>query len=470
MWSVILLFCTGYLAFVFPLAYFRGDDWLILGNAALQLPQDWKFLWRPTLFYSGNEVVWFFRPFFKLGTYLFYKAFGYHYYSWLVALLALCVAGLYFAALTAFRLTGSRSRSYLFLALFCTAIPFHMGSLAWMGEGMMNCPQLFLLALSCYLFVEAHLKTGKIEKRSLLELGSLFAFIISLGFKESSVFQPGLLVCLLWKSPSFDYLSLRKKVRAATPHLAIALAFLVFRLRMEFHPGYEPGKHILFFIKPLAMLAALPAGITILYGWLSRKTFTVSKSALIALWKQGWPYLGFMAVVVAPYLGHGFFSLGWMLLPGFYFCFLVAIVAPGFEGWATQERRFLVGSTLAISLLPVLFVMNQIAWPEWQSSEQRIKTIFDSLSSEDVKQIVVYGCTNPKYPEAPFKRVIGFEAGLYNLWAMGHDTRVPVKVWGCLPKEAIHPSNEDTLTLRWEFPDWEMIHVPGQHFALLGRR
>src|SRR4051794_20483659 len=83
----LTLFSVVYAAGVFAFAFFRHDDWLILGNSVAHLPRDWSFAWRPTLFFHGREGDWFFRPFFKLGVYAFYQAFGFHYRAWLCALL-----------------------------------------------------------------------------------------------------------------------------------------------------------------------------------------------------------------------------------------------------------------------------------------------------------------------------------------------------------------------------------------------
>src|SRR4051812_49373999 len=62
----LLLIGAFYAAAVLPHVYFRHDDWWILGNSVRHIPGDWGFLVRPTLFFDGREIAWFFRPGFKL--------------------------------------------------------------------------------------------------------------------------------------------------------------------------------------------------------------------------------------------------------------------------------------------------------------------------------------------------------------------------------------------------------------------
>ena len=151
-WFILL--AAIYVIGLFPFAYFRNDDWLIFGNALLHVRNDFSQAFRPTLFYGEREVVWFFRPFFKILPYFFFEAFRYNYSLWLGTLFAFFVLAIYLTFRSLKLLTHSRKKALLFVVLFTASFHLHFGSLIWMGEGMMNIPQLFLFSLNLFLFLK----------------------------------------------------------------------------------------------------------------------------------------------------------------------------------------------------------------------------------------------------------------------------------------------------------------------------
>ena len=59
---VMAAYSVFYIALIFPFAYFRHDDWQIISNSVLRLPDDWRFLFTDTLYDLGVPTRWFVRP------------------------------------------------------------------------------------------------------------------------------------------------------------------------------------------------------------------------------------------------------------------------------------------------------------------------------------------------------------------------------------------------------------------------
>ena len=121
----LILLAAIYVIGLFPFAYFRNDDWLIFGNALLHVKGNLSQAFQPTLFYGEREVVWFFRPFFKILPYLFYEVFHYNYSLWLGTLFTFFVLSMYLSYQSLEILTASRKKSLLFLVLFTSSFHLH---------------------------------------------------------------------------------------------------------------------------------------------------------------------------------------------------------------------------------------------------------------------------------------------------------------------------------------------------------
>lgn len=139
---LLSVFCLFYLGALFPFAFFRHDDWLIVHNGAL-LTENWSSAWSPTLTHGAMERVWFFRPLFKFNGFLFWRLFGEQYFFWLLGVLTFTVAAVYLAADSLSLFATTRKKAITFVTLFLCAPLIHFGSLTWIGEGLMNCPQIF---------------------------------------------------------------------------------------------------------------------------------------------------------------------------------------------------------------------------------------------------------------------------------------------------------------------------------------
>ena len=238
-WLFAGLVLALYLIGIFPYCFFRHDDWWILGNSVTHLGQDWGFLWRPTLYWQDTEIVWFFRPFFKLGTWLFFQLFAFQYYAWLTACLLLACWTLWVGYRTLQDLSG-RLAAQTFLLWFVCAIPLHLGSLAWVGEGLMNVPQGLLLILCTSYWVRVGESGGLLSAP--LAWSTLY-FVLALGFKESTVFHLAFLAALTLSEPALKFRSRwRTWVPAFGAIAVVAGLYLVWRLGyLPWNPSYRPA-------------------------------------------------------------------------------------------------------------------------------------------------------------------------------------------------------------------------------------
>ncbi|MEZ4749797.1 MAG: hypothetical protein R3B54_03975 [Bdellovibrionota bacterium] len=255
---VLGLVSLFYLTAVFPLAYFRHDDWLILGNAVHHFALDWTSAFHPTLFYVNEEIVWFFRPVFKALVYVFYRLLGFNYYLWLAVLYACFVASVALGCAAVSKLTRSTYWGLFSFVLLLASLHAHFGSLFWMGEGMMNCPQLFLLAANLFLFSLAREKYFYLNQAL-----AYLCFVLALGIKESSVFHAGFLGLIVLLDSGFEK---KRKLGLLVLYGLSGAVYLYFRLVVvPVNPYYVPKTHFWPFAKALlTLLGALALPLLIL--------------------------------------------------------------------------------------------------------------------------------------------------------------------------------------------------------------
>ncbi|NBT59960.1 hypothetical protein EBT16_14385, partial [bacterium] len=281
--------------------FFRHDDWLILGNSITFLPKDWTFLWDNRLYFSPTRLdTWFFRPFFKLGVWGGYQIFGLNHTCWILFQYGLFVSAVLIGGISFRSFDGGSKKSVWFTVLSLVSLSYYFANIAWIGEGMMNIPQLFLLSLSLYLFLKPLKTTG---------LLSLFCYLLSLGFKESAVFFPVFLGAV---DPSaFNQKSKRLSLGW---FYGVMVVYLVWRIGfVPLNPGYRPILNFVSIARPLVFftgLLAIPFIALAANGYrVAFKTKSEIKTALLIC--------VFLGLLVVPHLGHPFFSPGWLLLPGF---------------------------------------------------------------------------------------------------------------------------------------------------------
>lgn len=405
-----------------PFSYFRHDDWIHLGNSTVLLPQDWSLLWRATQYYSPlAELVWFFRPFVKLLVYLNFEAFGFQHWAWLLSQWAFTLGAIFFGALAIQELWKDRQRTQFFVVASLMSIHLHFGSVAWVGEGVMNCPQLLFLALALYTFA-----VNLTRNRGPVFLASIVFYLIALGFKESSAFFPFLLSAILYQK---DLLRpLRGKLLI---FFAVFAVYLYYRLGvLPFNPGYRPdllhmdGKWL-----PLASLIGL-------LGLTFACTLFFGRIRLAAFW----PYLAFLGLTVAPHLGHSFFSPGWLLLPGY---FLLWVLASTVE-FRPLNLKWVALAFLLSSGIPVAYRTHQLGWIHWYKNQMQVHQFIQALPDQGEEFLVVENCPSPKYPGVDLSRMVGAANNLEHIWLLNHPRPIKAFVPNCgnmpqdRPKDRIH--------------------------------
>lgn len=459
--GIVALICVGYLVLVFPLAYFRHDDWLILGNSVLRLPKDWSFALSPNLFFGEQEINWFFRPLFKTLVYYFYQCFGSTYYLWLVGILGFLVGALLLGSKIVFAVTGSKLASRLFLVLFTASIHFHFGSLVWIGEGIMNCPQLFFLMLNTHCLCSVAFRPGSFWRSSWLQTAAVLSYIIALGFKESSVFHLVFMLTMVLSETRFSTIPTKIRFYLLTPHFILTLAYLAFQLgAVPFNKHYLPQPGFGTMIRPayiIGLSIAVPLGVWFGVLWFYNRRFY---SRAVHSLRARWPYLFFLLLSISPYFGHGFFSPGWLLFPGFYVLLVVALATPLKCKPVLIPHNTLAICLLLVTLSPVLFYVHRNAWWLWHKGQRQLHELVRSAPEGVISELVIFDCPNQSYPHATLERVVMFYAGLHEMWNLYHRTPIGISIRSCEAISRKPASQSKTMALKWEFPEFEVVSKP----------
>lgn len=428
----------------------------MIGNVARIVPRHWKFLFEPYLIYNSNPEIWFFRPWFKLILFVLYKTLGFQYYGWLAVNLAFTVATLILGHLTIVELTGNIKKGLLFIAFFIASIHFHFASLVWVGEGTMNCPQLFLLFLNFYCFSKCFSSKITIELLGFYFLGIL-SFILSLGFKEAAIFHLPFLLVLLFNKTNLKNRSTIFKISLLIPFGLSAIAYLYFRLfLLPFNPGYKPQNNLSFILMPILFLLAslLVPLVSLLIGTLS-VSFPFKKYAKEVL-SRSW-YILFFIPFFLTYMGHGFFSPGWLLAPGIYFIFLISLGFPNDFIDKKLIRNSLVFSVITSSAL-VIYQTGQLNWWSWHKPQKQIVDIIKSVGSSQTKSVRIYNCGDASENSPHLKRVVGYPDSIQEIFWLVHQTLPEVNILPCSEmNRSLASADPKTLQLKWIFPEFTVL-------------
>jgi hypothetical protein len=246
----------------------------------------------------------------------------------------------------------------------------------------------------------------------------------------------------------------RKTLVKLFPYVVIAGVFLLVRLFLiPINPSYLPHYRIGTVVKPLLIILAtfsLP-----LFALAITQPKTIGP--LIKNFRiRGWLPLFFLPCLL-PYLGHGFFSPGWLYLPGLYFaiCFAVCIPLK-----AHPELEKFTAAAVIISLIPVLLFLHDLGWWQWHRGQREMEALIKAAPEGKYAEVVIEDCPNEKFPKANLDRVVGFEAGLHYLWLIHHPHPIPIKIVACGSRQISQTSRQELLRLKWEFPD--VIQLPAQ--------
>lgn len=434
---VFAIFFLVYLLGLFPFAYFRHDDWLIIGDG-FRGAGGWVNYFKPLLWVGDEHWVWFFRPFFKWIAHEFFELFGFRYFWWLFFQLGILTLAIGFLAKTVEGVTGSRAKGWQFAALVCASWQLHVGSLLWVGEGLMNCPQLLFQAICLWAFwrYEAERKLGWYGL-------SLAAFFLSLFVKESSVFLVALLAAMVWCEPPWRGLSLKNLAQRLGPFAVVSAVYLVFRLGvLPYNTSYVIDWNLNVWLRSIVYLAGT-LGLAVAGWWALVGTPTRAELS------RRWIYLPFLAVSVAPYLGHPFFSPGWLLFPGFLLLFTLFLI-PRPEpkrAWAGKVALGLCVLTLGLSLMR----LRQFDWWRWERSQRAFTELAIGADTARFDRIDLEVCPNPEYPQANISRVFGQAEQLQSMLHLVQKKPMQVRLVDC--RSAVEPGSERVLRVGWHYPD-----------------
>ncbi len=453
---VLFGFSALYLTVAFPFSFFRHDDWLMIGNVARIIPNHWKFIFEPYLIFNSVPEVWFFRPWFKLILYLLYHTFGLQYYGWLAVNLLLTVGALVFGYLTIADLTRSRLNALIFVLFFVFSVHFHFASLVWVGEGTMNCPQIFLLFLNFYLYNKAF--NSVTPKKGIIFYGlSIFIFILSLGFKEAAIFHLPFLLLILFNKANGKNYSLTRKIKFLIPYFILACIYLYFRLFLvPFNPGYKPRGDWTWFLIPFFFICAafLIPLFSMVIGAASSKVY-LNKCLKEILLRGG--YFVFFIPFFITYMGHGFFSPGWLLAPGFYFTFVLGLTFPS----TLLNHKFIATSlvfTCIVSSGLVFYQTHNLSWWSWHRPQRQILEIIKGVATSETQTIQIYNCEQSEKNNPHLHRVVGYSDSIQEIFWLAHKKLPTVNVLPCENMQrSLASAAPNTLSLKWSFPEFTVL-------------
>ena len=425
----ILIPSIVYLLILFPNSYFRHDDWIIIDEGVRTLHQ-WSLAFEPTAAHGYVRQPWFFRPFFKLGALSFLEIFGFHYYLWLSVCFGFFMASIYLGAKALTFISSNQASSLWFTTLFATAFQLHLGSLIWIGEGLMNCPQLFLLSLSLYFFCMNRVPASKAQ------WASLIPFALSLGFKESSLFHLFLLGGLVMGHPFWSRLKLKTRFGLLLPFGLVGLAYLLYRqIYVPTNPSYLLSLHWHNVPKSLLKLSALHLLPFALY------LLIVRPKKLTESYRGSQWLIPFILLNTVPFIGHNFFSPGWLMVPGFFFLFCFCSYLPT-DG--TPIKKVAV-SYLLCTLLLIGTALYQSRWFTWKPAQVTFTEEIRNSSTE-VETIFLHHCYGDYQL---FSRVIGGKHSMESAWHAIHRTQPKIEI----DNECISfPKTPKQLHLYWGAP------------------
>ncbi len=428
--------------FVIPFCYFRHDDWLIIGTAVKHMPKDWGLLWRATLFYSPyRQEIWFFRPVFKILTFVNFKLFAFHHGMWVIEQIFLLLATLILSSRALFRIRNRNSDVEVFLVTFIFCIPLHFGSLVWIGEGMMNIPQVLFLSIALYGYLKNEVPTPFSIVLSLL------GYIGALLCKESSVVFPGLLLLL-----TFYFRDFKRDFKQLFLHAFVTLAYLIARFKyFDVNPGYHPAFDFVHFVRPLLIFAAvifLGPLLFVLTTFYRKK----DKGFSLLNLQRAILFSGFVLLLVLPHLGHWFFSPGWFFLPGFWAAWIFPLV---FEDTTLFKSKIRTTAFLLLiaSTIPLVWQLKNLGWQHWGKVQRNLHEIIRNTDPTGIKRMFIQECVNEEYPTSDLARVAGSTDSIEHIWNLSHDQKIHVIEIEC---KATVPVDPESKVIHFKFPDLTM--------------
>ncbi len=418
--------------------YFRHDDWMMLGTAVKKMPMEWPLLWKAYLYYAPDvKGAWFLRPFFLLAIYSNFHLFGYHYWLWILEQIVLLGATLVLATDTLERIRGKASDSFIFLYIFLFCIPLHFASVLWMGEGLMNIPQVFLMVVCLYGFLKST-KFGELPY-----LVAVLSYLAALFFKESSIVLPFILFFVLFSQGKL----IEERFRLLLFFILGGIYFVCRFTLVVVNEGYHPVFNVECFLKPLCVFLFFcflgPLVLTVL-SKVQKNERPLFASPL--LWIG---YFSLIFLLILPHLGHWFFSPGWLYLPGFFASFLFPFLFKNPE--TLQKGIFSKGLVIFfLSVLPLGWQLSDIGWFSWGGIQKKAHRLVLDMDPKVIKRINLIECPNPNYLKSDLSRVVGSYDSFQHMWYLAHDSKIKVVE---LPCGTQVPKSPEVATLMYRFPE-----------------
>jgi hypothetical protein len=280
-----------------------------------------------------------------------------------------------------------------------------------------------------------------------------------LGFKESSIFHlPFLLVLFFHQKPiKISPKLLTVFFTVFSPYVLIGSFYLFFRLYLlPFNEGYKPKTNLLLILKPslfLLFTIALPS-LTLLVGSL---WYRVKREDIPTLLFFVFKYLVFFIPFFISYVGHGFFSPGWLTAPGIYLAFLLGLKLPSIF----ILRQILLASivlTVIISSGLVFFQTHSIKWWSWYKPQRQIVEIIEKTGTSQTQWVRIFNCESTEDRLTPLIRVVGYDASIREVFWLKHKNLPRVDIFPCSTMEKIlSDSKINTLNLKWTFPGFQIV-------------
>jgi len=422
-----------------PWASLRGDDWRIIGAAHQATGSVWTWIQSGTLWGANGETVWFFRPGFKGLVYAGYQIFGTTALPWFLSLTVLAGAGVLQGEKALSEFGVSRLGSRGFGTLLLASHSLFLGSLLWLGEGLMNIPQWFLLSFSLMGTAEA-LNQKKSGTKGLV------AFALALTFKESAIFHLPFLLTAFAIEPSLQKVSLRRRAQILAPYLGIGFGYLWVRLgRYPLNPGYLPYFDLKLWLPGLfrfALVLAVPIA-----GWMIG--FEPDKNTV----QRKLFYIPALLLSLLPYLGHPFFSPGWFLLPGFYCLFFLTLAPAPTSPSSTRSVSPESASRLSWVVILVFVFSLSVSidklqrWRWWQWKEAQLQVMEQLKTMASAKAVSIEDCGGARNFEQRFRRVVGDEDSLEGMRILLGQSPKQFSIRPCGS-----PPDANARWLRWEGP------------------
>ena len=320
----------------------------------------------------------------------------------------------------------------------------------------MNCPQIFLLFFNLYCFSKFLNASTQTAKTSFYLLG-IVAFIFSLGFKEAAIFHLPFLGAILFGGSLAKKFSFRKKSISLLPYFFIGVGYLYFRLYLlPFNPGYKPQMVLSWLILPATYLLIsffIPI-FCLLLGTLNSK---IKPSVYFKGMLSRVGYAIFFIPFFITYVGHGFFSPGWLLCPGFYLVFLIGLSLP-----TPLLNKKLVGTSLVftglLSGVIVFYQVNKLSWLSWHKPQRQILKIIEDVGTSQTKTLQIFDCMAADKNETSVYRVVGYPSSIQEIFWLNHKVLPEIQILPCSEaRRSVASLTPNIIKLRWSFPEFTVL-------------